>query len=85
MSLSTVEKKLSQMILDKTISGVLDQGAGVLIVFEESLKDETYDAALSTVQKMDKVVDALFNKAKRLTYVLVGWVAFNLFLLSRAI
>jgi len=62
-----VEEKLSQMILDKKISGILDQGAGVLIVFDEIQTDKTYSTALDTIQSMGKVVDALYNKAKKLT------------------
>merc|ERR1711963_847035 len=38
-----VEKKLSQMILDKKFQGILDQETRVLIIFEESERDETYD------------------------------------------
>ncbi|GFS14013.1 26S proteasome non-ATPase regulatory subunit 11 [Elysia marginata] len=63
----TVEKKLSQMILDKKFHGILDQGAGVLIVFEESATDKTYGNALETIHNMGKVVDALYQKAKKLT------------------
>ncbi|BFZ01295.1 hypothetical protein BsWGS_04334 [Bradybaena similaris] len=62
-----VEKKLSQMILDKKFHGILDQGAGVLIVFEETESDKTYVIALETIQHMGKVVDALYQKAKKLT------------------
>lgn len=56
-----VERKLSQMILDKVIIGVLDQGAGCLIVFEEDERDQSYDAALSTIEKLSSVVDVLYT------------------------
>jgi 26S proteasome regulatory subunit N6 len=62
-----VERKLSQMILDKVIIGVLDQGAGCLIIYDETQRDESYDAALSTIDKLSNVVDALYiNQASQL-------------------
>ncbi|KAI5462287.1 hypothetical protein BGZ63DRAFT_354752 [Mariannaea sp. PMI_226] len=62
-----VERKLSQMILDKVIIGVLDQGAGCLIIFDETQRDESYDAALSTIEKLSNVVDVLYtNQASML-------------------
>lgn len=67
LPIAQVEKKLSQMILDKKFSGILDQGIGVLIVFEETPVDKTYDKALETIQHMGKVVDTLYQKAKKLT------------------
>ncbi|BES96711.1 unnamed protein product [Nesidiocoris tenuis] len=62
-----VEKKLSQMILDKKFNGILDQGEGVLIVFEEVHVDKTYEMALETINSMGKVVDTLYQKAKKLS------------------
>ncbi|TID22145.1 PCI-domain-containing protein [Venturia nashicola] len=56
-----VERKLSQMILDKVIIGVLDQGAGCLIVYDESERDSGYDAALDTIEKLHSVVDVLYS------------------------
>uniref|UniRef100_A0A673BN69 Proteasome 26S subunit, non-ATPase 11a n=1 Tax=Sphaeramia orbicularis TaxID=375764 RepID=A0A673BN69_9TELE len=50
-----------------SVSGILDQGAGVLIVFEEPVVDQTYESALETIHNMSKVVDSLYNKAKKLT------------------
>lgn len=67
LPIQQVEKKLSQMILDKKFSGILDQGDGVLIVFEETPIDKTYDTALETITHMGKVVDTLYQKAKKLS------------------
>ncbi|KAI1266303.1 PCI domain-containing protein [Xylariaceae sp. FL1019] len=62
-----VERKLSQMILDKVIIGVLDQGAGCLNIFDETERDVSYDAALNTIEKLSTVVDVLYtNQASML-------------------
>ena len=64
---SQIEKKLSQMILDKVIVGVLDQGAGCLIIYDEAERDQGYDAALETIDKLSNVVDVLYtNQASML-------------------
>jgi 26S proteasome regulatory subunit N6 len=61
LDVQQVERKLSQMILDRVIVGVLDQGAGVLIIYEESERDKGYDAALDTIEKLSNVVDVLYS------------------------
>ena len=61
-----VEQKLSQMILDKKIPGILDQGEGILIVYEENAPDKTYEVAMETINSMAKVIDTLYEKAKKL-------------------
>jgi 26S proteasome regulatory subunit N6 len=55
-----VERKLSQMILDKRLVGVLDQGEGCLIIYDEKERDEGYDAALETIERLSGVVDLLY-------------------------
>lgn len=54
------------MILDKQFCGILDQGLGVLVVFEEGEEDEAYKGALETVTGMGKVVDNLYGKIKHI-------------------
>lgn len=61
-----VELKLSQMILDKVFQGVLDQGRGCLIVFDEPAADNTYGAAIDTLEQVGKVVDSLYAKTVKI-------------------
>ena len=67
LPLDIVEKKLSQLILDKKISCILDQGEGVLIVFTEPPEDKTYGSAIDIVSELGRVIDQLYGKAKRLS------------------
>jgi 26S proteasome regulatory subunit N6 len=53
------------MILDHVFDGVLDQGAGCLIIYDEVKKDKTYTAALETIKSMEKVVESLYLKAEK--------------------
>ena len=66
LPLDKVEEKLSQMILDKKLKGILDAGAGCLILYDEAAADSTYEQALETLGNMGKVVDALYSKANLL-------------------
>jgi len=67
LPLESVERKLSQMILDQKLRGILDQGAGVLVIFDDKPADKTYGNTIEIVQRMGGVVDALYNKAKLLS------------------
>jgi len=62
LPLDVVEKKLSQMILDRVLYGILDQGNGCLQIFEPSLADNTYANALSTMKQLDQTVSSLGDK-----------------------
>jgi len=63
-----VEAKLSQMILDKKLAGVLDQGTGWLIVFEDDddAKGKAYPKVLNIIASMGNVVDALYARGSKL-------------------
>merc|ERR1712168_416159 len=62
-----VEKKLSQMILDKKFLGILDQETGVLIIFTSESRDKTFDDVIETIGAMNLVVDRLYHSAQKLT------------------
>ena len=58
----TVEAKLSQMILDEKLHGILDQANRCLIVYQEDARDSLYPDSLDTLENLHKVIDALFDK-----------------------
>lgn len=59
-----VLNKLSQMILDKRINGILDQGKGCLIIYEDNDSNQYLEESLNICKNLTKVVDSLYNKAK---------------------
>ena len=66
MTVPVVERKLSQMILDGKFQGILDQGKGQLVVYEESEKDYAMEKGLDVIANMDNVVTSLFGRSKAL-------------------
>ncbi|EGD79937.1 26S proteasome non-ATPase regulatory subunit 11 [Salpingoeca rosetta] len=64
LPVDAVEQKLSQMILDHKLHGILDQGANCLQLFDEEARNETYQKTLDTIAQTNLVVDALYKKAK---------------------
>ena len=61
-----VKTRLHTLTLSHMHTGILDQGQGVLIVFEDSSVDQTYTTSLDTIASMAKVVDSLYNRAQHL-------------------
>jgi 26S proteasome regulatory subunit N6 len=71
MPLRVVERKLSQMILDGKFHGILDQGKGQLIVYEDAGMDKAMEKGLKVVENMDKVVTSLFSRSHNLRSMMV--------------
>jgi len=67
LPIAVVEKKLSNMILDKKFEGILDQGTGTLVVYDDQTIDKTYPTSLATIQTLSRVVDILYGKASKLS------------------
>ncbi len=64
MTVPVVERKLSQMILDKKVSGILDQGQGILEIFVAKPEDDSYTSGMSIIGNMSEVVDTLMTRGK---------------------
>ena len=56
--------KLRQMILDKKINGILDQGKGSLILYDVENVNPYLDKSIETFKNLEKVVEALDKKVR---------------------
>lgn len=54
------------MILDKKLFGSLDQENGILISLEENKLEPIYTDSLEIIGNMEEVMDALFERAKKI-------------------
>eukprot|EP00762_Andalucia_godoyi_P006528 ANDGO_05013.mRNA.1 26S proteasome non-ATPase regulatory subunit 11 homolog len=66
MEAAVVERKISQMILDKVLLGVIDQSTGCFIAYAEDKGDKTFGSIVETMDHMGKVVDVLFERSQKL-------------------
>jgi len=66
LPLARTQAKLSEMILDQKLNGTLDQGVGVLIVYDEEQVSSTYENSLKTIKNTAEVLDTLYTQAKQL-------------------
>jgi 26S proteasome regulatory subunit N6 len=57
-----VEERLSQMILDHKLSGIVDQQDHCVVLFEEKHPTELYKEVVLAIEGFDKLVDTLFEK-----------------------
>ena len=57
-----VLNRLRQMILDKKINGILDQGKGSLIIYDVDTANPYLDKSIETFKNLEKVVEALDKK-----------------------
>ncbi|KFD62841.1 LOW QUALITY PROTEIN: hypothetical protein M514_03631 [Trichuris suis] len=57
LPLNQVEKKLSQMILDKSLNGILDQHRGILETLDSEEDDPMWIAAMKTVRDMNEAAE----------------------------
>ncbi len=64
LSYSDVLNKLRQMILDKKINGILDQGKGSLIIYDVESSNPYLDKSIETFKNLEKVVEALDKKVR---------------------
>lgn len=67
LPMELIETKLSQLILDGKFYGILDQGKGQLIVYDNPQEDQAYVSGLELIDHVEQVVGSLFRRADRIT------------------
>jgi len=67
LPIDLVERKLSQMILDHTFDGILDQGKGELIIYDKTVNDTSYSRAVEIINNLSLVATALSSRASKLS------------------
>ena len=80
MDVVVTERKLSQMILDGKLSGILDQGKGQLVLYEDDGSSTSggtnnntalMEKGLQVLANMDTVVTSLFERSQALRTVMM--------------
>jgi len=66
VSEEVVEKKIGKMILDKVISGSMDQERGILLLLEREDNNSMYLDSLEIIGNMDECLSGLFERAKKI-------------------
>ena len=64
LAFEDVLNKLRQMILDKKINGILDQGRGSLLIYDVETSNPYLDKSIETFKNLEKVVEALDKKVR---------------------
>lgn len=57
--------RLAEMILDKKLSGTLDQGSGILILFDEPSVPSVYSDGIEVFNNLAQIVELLHRKAQK--------------------
>ena len=67
LSIDRVQRKLSELILDGKLTATLDQGVGVLILFEKNSEEVAiYDDVITCIENTSQALDSLYVKSHKL-------------------
>ena len=72
LPMTVVVRKLSQMILDRRFSGILDQGKGHLVIYESTDEDLSFSKGTEIIANMGLVVESLHVRAKNIQHLAKG-------------